>query len=491
MKILSQPHHQEYLKMKTLSQPHHQENLKMKTLLLAGFMAILLMGNAFSGDTEGNGGDFVRSYFIEKGKEIITDLKTTEKGQEVATKHSLNLDILMQTLSTKVIKLSDTRLYDNKGSAVDAIGTYMNIQLFSNAWIAIFGKIGIKKMVFHEMLRAIGINDQDYLISETLYDMEITRPNKVKTNEYPYFLLYFGSYKSKFHCLEDEFSGLTCNPPTLEDIKTLEQAINDFAPSYHDRLEKTLLRAVEYKEKMEKFAADAEREFGNNNFSNLYRAQSATAVEDMAKWVEIKYIKEVFTDDYLNYLNKIKLIILDKKNFESISFNFNLLLKSQETIDLIRSFDRALEYLTVMEESDAYFNENYIVGHSFHKFLTFHKNCKKLIEDAQSPYAARSIFHPFVIFGAIRKFDQLAHADILKRILLGDDGKTPMTISCKRMKNINFNKSRPTTYDKEKHQLTYRYTVYTSSWRLFEGRSTSIYEKPGWEVAESIIKQMQ
>jgi hypothetical protein len=116
----------------------------------------------------GNGGDFVRMKFMEVGNFVLKNYK--DGLREIETLASI--DDLRKTLDIRVIKLAANPLVDNGGSKVDAIGTPGSIILFEGnlnegtGWYGIFSKADlVEKLVLHEMLRAAGVNDDNYIYS--------------------------------------------------------------------------------------------------------------------------------------------------------------------------------------------------------------------------------------------------------------------------------------------------------------------------------------
>lgn len=125
-------------------------------------------GGAQSSGGGGNGGDYIRMKFMEIGNFILQNYKGGLKDIEsLAT-----IEALRSTLNIRVIKLSANQLTDNGGSKVDALGSVGSITLFEgdklagSGWYGIFEKADlVEKLVLHEMLRAAGVNDDNYVYS--------------------------------------------------------------------------------------------------------------------------------------------------------------------------------------------------------------------------------------------------------------------------------------------------------------------------------------
>ena len=121
------------------------------------------------GHKVGNGGDYIRSTFIQMGENVVEFLETTEAGQQVLTQNGLAIEDLKATLTTERIVVTNDILMDNTGSIVDAIGVPGLVILNSASWLDHFEKErNVYFIVFHEMLRSLAVNDDDYVISKDL-----------------------------------------------------------------------------------------------------------------------------------------------------------------------------------------------------------------------------------------------------------------------------------------------------------------------------------
>lgn len=129
--------------------------------------------NKFSteGHKVGNGGDYIRSVFIQMGENINEYLETTEAGSQIVTTHNLDLVSLKATLTTESIVLTNDILIDNTGSVVDAIGVPGLIILNSASWLDHFEKErNVYYLVLHEMLRSSAVDDDDFVISKDIFN---------------------------------------------------------------------------------------------------------------------------------------------------------------------------------------------------------------------------------------------------------------------------------------------------------------------------------
>lgn len=121
---------------------------------------------------KGNGGDFIRQAFISRGKQIVAFLDANEGKAGFLRRNRLSAAALRGVLNIEVVKVSDEALIDNGGSSVDAIGTLKKIVLNEASWKAYLMKgLRLDRMILHEMLRAVGKNDDNYRISETAPEM--------------------------------------------------------------------------------------------------------------------------------------------------------------------------------------------------------------------------------------------------------------------------------------------------------------------------------
>lgn len=139
-----------------------------KLIFLLAFIPLL----SFSidpGDRTGNGGDFVRTSFIVEGHRILRLLSDTREGQEFCEDHGLSLEVLNLALKTSVIEVTSDRLFDQYGNEVDALGEKSKITLNKARWEKLFAsELDLRAIIFHEILRAADINDDDYVISNHL-----------------------------------------------------------------------------------------------------------------------------------------------------------------------------------------------------------------------------------------------------------------------------------------------------------------------------------
>lgn len=148
----------------------------MKLLLI---LHILLAQVCFAqgGDRTGNGGDYVRSAFISEANRLLMQLESSLSGQSFYQKYNLSAYSLREVLATSVIEVTDDRLFDQFGNEVDALGGPGRITLNNERWKKLFASgADLRIIIFHEVLRAIDMNDDDYIISKHLPLTDIPDP---------------------------------------------------------------------------------------------------------------------------------------------------------------------------------------------------------------------------------------------------------------------------------------------------------------------------
>lgn len=142
------------------------------TSILILFPVAVLAARSRGGAIDIGGGDFIRADFLNRGQAVISYLKQTPTGKKITTENNLNPSQLEDLLNVNVIKVVDTILIDRTGSIVDALGETGKITLNKNSWSQFYQEdLDTYFMVFHELLRAQGINDDNYVISKKIFPM--------------------------------------------------------------------------------------------------------------------------------------------------------------------------------------------------------------------------------------------------------------------------------------------------------------------------------
>ncbi len=148
---------------------------------LVMILFLLFSYSAFAGHFVGNGGDYIRGTFIQVGQTVLNHLQETDLGSSLVTKNQLSIAELEMTLDIQKINVTDQDLIDNTGSLVDAIGIPGSVTLQAEPWFEHFEKErDVYYLVFHEMLRSAGVNDDNYKISQALNPFPFSRRIETK-----------------------------------------------------------------------------------------------------------------------------------------------------------------------------------------------------------------------------------------------------------------------------------------------------------------------
>ncbi len=144
-----------------------------QSLILTFLSALLIQSSGQAkpggGGTDMGGGDFIRADFLQRGNAVIDYLKNSTSGKTLVSENKLNLERLKKSLDVNIIKVSENTLVDRTGSVVDALGSPKSIILNKQSW-ALFAENDLDSyfLVFHEMLRENGIEDDNYVISKKI-----------------------------------------------------------------------------------------------------------------------------------------------------------------------------------------------------------------------------------------------------------------------------------------------------------------------------------
>ncbi|MBY0414189.1 MAG: DUF4360 domain-containing protein [Bdellovibrionales bacterium] len=146
-----------------------------KSIVISFTLLLSIMNNGYSAHKVGNGGDYIRGTFISMGKVVAQFLGQTKEGQKILAEQSLDLEALEESLDINRILVTDSILKDNTGSVVDALGVESLVTLNSSAWFNHFenGR-DVYYLVFHEMLRSIAVDDDNYKISNALKNFPLS-----------------------------------------------------------------------------------------------------------------------------------------------------------------------------------------------------------------------------------------------------------------------------------------------------------------------------
>jgi hypothetical protein len=157
-------------------------NSKIKTLGLM-VMLVLPFYSGVTGNREGNGGDHVRGSYLTMGRAILGYLQKTKAGAELVIENGLDLAKIEDTLSIAKVAVVEGELKDNGGSDVDATGVPGKVTLRKEIWMDHFEKQrDVYYLVFHEMLRSAGYNDDNYVYSRGLDPFPLTHRVTTRIN---------------------------------------------------------------------------------------------------------------------------------------------------------------------------------------------------------------------------------------------------------------------------------------------------------------------
>lgn len=189
-------------------------------MLVASSALVLISGReVLSGGREGNGGDHVRGTFIRMGLAIIRYLQDTTEGVDLVKFNGLVPAELRAVLTIEKIKVVDGELKDNGGSIVDATGQRGEIKLRKDIWLDHFERErDVYYLVFHEMLRAVGVNDDNFIISKSIQPFPGTQ--RVTTRLTPVYPLIAEDLLQRFVPLRSaKISGSGCQTLNKGHIK--------------------------------------------------------------------------------------------------------------------------------------------------------------------------------------------------------------------------------------------------------------------------------
>lgn len=135
----------------------------MKTILI---FLTLIMQTAWAGNVVGNGGDYVRETFFAVGRAVVKFVQESPEAKLKLAEAKISVEDLTNTLSIDIVKVTEDKLVDNGGSVVDAKGEPGSILINKFSWFEHFERgRDVYSLVLHEMLRAKGVNDDNYVFS--------------------------------------------------------------------------------------------------------------------------------------------------------------------------------------------------------------------------------------------------------------------------------------------------------------------------------------
>lgn len=142
-------------------------------MIIRIYLLILLLFSsthyARSGDFVGNGGDFIAAQFIRYGYKLHHSLASGGFDQVKELKE-LSRSLFLTIVKTTIVRVVDYQLYDNTKQPVDA--RYIKrdgdniIEINKHAWsIYLDQQENMSRLVLHEYLRVLKINDDGYRVS--------------------------------------------------------------------------------------------------------------------------------------------------------------------------------------------------------------------------------------------------------------------------------------------------------------------------------------
>ena len=208
------------------------KNAITKTLTTIIFIYAPLLTQA--GHFTGNGGDHVRGMFLKLGEAVVSYLNETEEGKKLLANHNLSSDGLKKILTIEYVSAIETPLIDNGGSNVDAIGEKGKILLNKNRWTEHLEKErDVYYLVLHELLRAIEVNDDNYIISKAILPFPASR--KINTKITPIYPLIASERLDQIFKLEQiSLNGSGCPLQRLGTRFDFDQESNQLDISFEE-----------------------------------------------------------------------------------------------------------------------------------------------------------------------------------------------------------------------------------------------------------------
>jgi hypothetical protein len=139
------------------------------TLGLAFTLLLSPLVGAAGGRDVGNGGDFISSQFAFSARRTLSWLEFVAEGATFCRRWRLNAHELRRAFDETEIIVKDDMLVDNRGRVVDAIGEPGRVILSRGRWVeTVYREFDMDRLVFHELLRVAGVDDDNYRISASL-----------------------------------------------------------------------------------------------------------------------------------------------------------------------------------------------------------------------------------------------------------------------------------------------------------------------------------
>jgi hypothetical protein len=150
-------------------QSNRREFRALDFCIITALCSVFFLASYSQAHRLGNGGDHIRATYIKVGESVLDYLQTTKSGKDLLTKAKLNINNLQNSLDIEKITVVENVLHDNSGSVVEAIGAPGLVTLNQASWFDHFEKEhDVTYLIFHEMLRSVSVNDDNYVISKAL-----------------------------------------------------------------------------------------------------------------------------------------------------------------------------------------------------------------------------------------------------------------------------------------------------------------------------------
>jgi hypothetical protein len=202
--------------------------LDIKKLILAGILTKTTLFGRAGGAGDFGGGDIVRAEFLNRGEAIVMFLEETSAGQSILEKNKLNLENLKLSLDVNKLTITEEIIIDRTGSVVDAVGAPGLIVLNRNRWLEHSERESdVYFLIFHEMLRENGINDDNYVISKALIPFpEKYKLQNILVTEKP--LLPSDRLDDLINRNTIAFNGTGCPSNSLKTFTRFNPSLNEF-----------------------------------------------------------------------------------------------------------------------------------------------------------------------------------------------------------------------------------------------------------------------
>lgn len=155
--------------------------LKISLIILFSsiFLSVSLkaQGRVVEGAISGAGGNILKGYILERGEKLLQHLETSENSKFFREQFQLDVSKLKVGLKEENIIIVSGNLIDRHSSEVDAL--FLNQKIYINETSVadyLFLGFNLDHLVFHELLRMAGYDDDGRKISKHLEYSEHFKP---------------------------------------------------------------------------------------------------------------------------------------------------------------------------------------------------------------------------------------------------------------------------------------------------------------------------